>query len=123
MQSLTVRQSKVRNDGKEYYSAEIKGIILPNLLPYMTFLLDETKDAFSVTLAGPSSTWGLTKVANKLINEAEEISDSDHVFGKENLSDCGLQSEIISLMCGTKKDSTSLIERICFSKEVGFIWS
>ncbi|XP_055373386.1 protein downstream neighbor of son homolog isoform X2 [Condylostylus longicornis] len=122
MQSLTVRSSKVRNDGKEYFSAEIKGIILPSVLPYMTFLLSETKNAFSVTLTGPPSTLGLTKVAKKLIQE-EGITVSDQVFGKENLSDCGLQEEILDLMCNVQSDSVSLIERICFSKGVGFIWS
>lgn len=124
MQSLMTRSSKVRNDGAEYFSIEMKGIILPNILPNVNTLMRESKDAFSITIAAHSNTLAFTKASQKLIEETEkENSKSDQVFGTENLSDCGLPVDIIEAMCNIKKDAVCIMERMCFSKEVGFIWS
>ena len=48
---------------------------------------------------------------------------SDHVFGRENLSDCGLQKNILESICRVDEDAVSIIERMCWSKEFGgYTW-
>lgn len=124
MRSLQTRSSKVRMDGVDYYSIELKGPILPHTLPYICNLLTETKDSFSATLAAHNSTLALTKASQKLIEDTEkENTTADQVFGKENLSDCGLQTKITESMCRVSSDASCLMERMWYNKDIGYTWS
>lgn len=141
MQHLNARSSKVRMDGVDYYSVEAKGTILPSFLPYVCQLLGETKDTFSATLASSMSTLAFSKATHKLLvddsagqnengeseTEPPHSADKDNaagqVFGKENLSDCGLQACVVENMCRTGTDAVTLLERVCYDKEYGYAWS
>ncbi|XP_061391560.1 protein downstream neighbor of son homolog [Musca vetustissima] len=141
MMHLNTRSSKVRMDGVDYCSIEVKGTILPSFLPYVCHLLGETKDTFSATLASTMSTIAFSKATHKLLvddsagqnQDKKDESDQQHnadvenaagqVFGKENLSDCGLQPYVVENMCRTGTQAVTILERVCYDKEYGFAWS
>lgn len=141
MQHLSTRSSKVRMDAVDYFSIEVKGIIMPSFLPYVCQLLGESKDTFSATLASTTNTLAFSKATQKLLedsagqnqnkNEDDEEEpprlDDDNaagqVFGKENLSDCGLQACVVENMCRTGHLAVTLLERVCYDKEYGYAWS
>lgn len=139
MQHLQSRSNKVRMDGVDYHSIEVKGTIMPTFLPYICQFLGETKDTFSATLASATNTLAFSKASIKLLedsagqnedqnnveenthNENEEASGQ--VFGQENLSDCGFQMGVIENMCRTGQQAVALLERVCYDKEFGYAWS
>ncbi|XP_005188704.1 protein downstream neighbor of son homolog [Musca domestica] len=140
MMHLNTRSSKVRMDGVDYFSIEVKGTILPSFLPYICHLLGETKDTFSATLASSMHTLAFSKATHKLLvddsagqnqdkkdeseqQNAEIENAAGQVFGKENLSDCGLQPYVVENMCRTGNQAVTLLERVCYDKEYGFAWS
>ncbi|XP_075147004.1 humpty dumpty [Haematobia irritans] len=139
MQHMQARSSKVRMDGVDYCSIEVKGTILPSFLPYVCHLLGETKDTFSATLASSMNTLAFSKATHKLLIEDsagqnqdikttdEEQNKEDNaagqVFGKENLSDCGLQEYVVENMCRTGNKAVTLLERVCYDREYGYAWS
>uniref|UniRef100_A0A1A9WTY4 Protein downstream neighbor of son homolog n=1 Tax=Glossina brevipalpis TaxID=37001 RepID=A0A1A9WTY4_9MUSC len=133
MQHLNTRSNKVRYDGVDYYSIEVKGVILPSFLPYTCHLLGETKETFSATLASSVNTLAFSKATQKLLQNPKEPCSSNEqnvgdeaasqVFGQENLSDCGLGTCVIESMCQTGQQSIALLERICYDKEYGYAWS
>lgn len=125
VQNLITRSNKVRMDGVDYFSIELKGIILPTVLPYACSMLCETKDTFSVTLASNASTLAFSKASIKLTElvKQEEDASGEQVFGKENLSDCGLQTELLDSICRTGENSVGLMERVCYKEGFGYAWS
>ncbi|XP_053676261.1 protein downstream neighbor of son homolog [Anopheles nili] len=128
LRTLQTRSSKIRMDGEDYYSTELQGVILPHILPYLTDLLCESTDNYSVTLATVPSTAALCEASQKLVNDADKENDANAlaapVFGKENLSDCGVNMRIVEHMCRVTKDSVFDAERLLYSKEAGgFSWS
>lgn len=125
MRSLQTRSSKVRLDATDYFSIELKGVILPHVLPYQCSLLLESQDSFSATLTSNLNTLAFSKASKKLLEDAEkQCETSDQVFGKENLSDCGLQPDITDAMCRVGKDAVNIMDRMCYSKELGgYTWS
>lgn len=141
MQHLKTRSNKVRMDGVDYCSIEVKGTIMPSFLPYVCQLLGETKDTFSATLASAMNTLAFSKATHKLLEDSagqsqESKSDAEgetllqdddnaagQVFGKENLSDCGLQTCVVENMCRTGHHAVTLLERVCYDKEYGYAWS
>ncbi|XP_017478509.1 PREDICTED: protein downstream neighbor of son homolog [Rhagoletis zephyria] len=135
MQHLGTRSSKVRMDGVDYNSIEVKGVVLPSFLPYACHLLGETKDTFSATLASNNNTLAFSKATQRLLEHAGPATDeteqpkqvdddaAGQVFGQENLSDCGLLPSVVECMCRTGQNAVTLLERVCYDKEYGFAWS
>ncbi|XP_055909181.1 protein downstream neighbor of son homolog [Eupeodes corollae] len=125
IESLSSRSSKVRMDGVDYFSVELKGIVLPTVLPYACSLLCESKETFSATMASHMSTLAFSKASAKLTEavKVEDEASGEQVFGKENLSDCGLQTELLDALCRTGENSVGLIERVCYKKDFGYAWS
>ncbi|XP_035907949.1 protein downstream neighbor of son homolog [Anopheles stephensi] len=128
LRTLQTRSTKIQMDGEEYHSTELQGVILPHILPYVTDLLCESKDKFSVTLATVPSTTALCDASQRLISDSDKENDASAlagpVFGKENLSDCGLNKRIVENMCRATKDSVFDTERLLYSQEAGgFSWS
>lgn len=125
IQSLSSRSNKVRMDGVDYFSVELKGIILPTVLPYACSLLCESKETFSATLATQNSTLAFSKASVKLTESVKQEDDTsgEQVFGMENLSDCGLQNELLDSLCRTGENSAGLMERVCYKKGFGYAWS
>uniref|UniRef100_A0A336LZX7 CSON012986 protein n=1 Tax=Culicoides sonorensis TaxID=179676 RepID=A0A336LZX7_CULSO len=123
LRQLSVRSSKVRLDDEDYSSMEIKGVILPHCLPYLANLLSEIKDCFSATLMSHPSTIGFNSASIQLLEnlnkENAQGSGSDLVFGRENLSDCGMPSYILESMCRTSSDSIKTLDKMWYVKELG----
>ncbi|XP_053969782.1 protein downstream neighbor of son homolog [Anastrepha ludens] len=135
MQHLATRSSKVRMDGVDYNSIEVKGVVLPSFLPYACHLLGETKDTFSATLASNTATLAFSKATQRLLEQAGPVSNereqpkaaqdeaAGQVFGQENLSDCGLLPDVIECMCRTGQNAVTLLEHVCYDKVHGYAWS
>lgn len=125
LRSLQVRPSKVRMDHTDYFSMELKGVILPHVLPYLSNFLKATKDSFSATMSTYPTTIALSKATQKSLDQDKENKEAPNtVFGRENLSDCGLTPLIVESMCRIGEGSVNLLERMCYSKEQGgFTWS
>lgn len=68
LQNNQVRTSIVREQGIDYHSMELKGIILPHVLQYLCNLMKEAQDQFSVTMTNFSTTTAFSKAAQKLID-------------------------------------------------------
>ncbi|XP_063699934.1 protein downstream neighbor of son homolog [Culicoides brevitarsis] len=123
LQQLSLRSSKVRLDGEDYSSMEVKGVILPHCLPYLANLLAEIKDCFSATVTSHPGTAGFNKASTRLIEDMDKenakASQSDMVFGRENLSDCGLATHIVEAMCRTTPQAIQSLDKMWFVKEQG----
>lgn len=63
-----IRASIVREQGIDFHSMEIKGVILPHTLQYLCNLMKETKDQFSMSMVNFTSTTSLSKAAQQIIN-------------------------------------------------------
>ncbi|XP_017010020.2 protein downstream neighbor of son homolog [Drosophila takahashii] len=130
MQHLVPRSKKVRLDGVDYFSVDIKGLILPTFLPSVAELLCETRQMFSSTLASSINTLAFSKATQKLL-ESPETPQSDvegedaagQVFGEQNLSECGLLPGVVGSICRTGQHAVGLLERICYQRGEGYAWS
>ncbi|XP_017855717.1 PREDICTED: protein downstream neighbor of son homolog [Drosophila arizonae] len=132
MQHLVPRSKKVRLDGIDYHSIDIKGVLLPTFLPSVAMLLCETRHTFSATLASSINTLSFSKATQKLLEsttpaESKEAVETDagclQVFGEQNLSDCGLLPAVVSAICRTGQNAVGLLERVCYQKGEGYAWS
>ncbi|XP_016980420.1 protein downstream neighbor of son homolog [Drosophila rhopaloa] len=130
MQHLVPRSKKVRLDGVDYFSVDIKGLILPTFLPSVAELLCETRQMFSSTLASSTNTLAFSKATQKLLESPEE-PDMDgegedtagQVFGEQNLSECGLLPGVVGAICRTGQHAVGLLERVCYQRGEGYAWS
>lgn len=68
LRTLQVRASTVRMNDINYFSMELKGVILPHILHYLCNLMQETKDKFSATMVHCGSTRAFSDAAQKLID-------------------------------------------------------
>lgn len=126
LRNVDVSTGKVRLENKDYFSLELKGVVLPHVMQYLCNLLRETKDVFSISTASQPSTMSLSRAAHAMNEESikENCQTSDQVFGQRNLSDCGLSDSILEALCRVSNDSVRNIERMCYSKESGgYTWS
>ncbi|EDW95757.1 protein downstream neighbor of son homolog [Drosophila yakuba] len=130
MQHLVPRSKKVRLDGVDYFSIDMKGLMLPTFLPSVAELLSETRQMFSATLASNTNTLAFSKATQKLL-ESSETPQSDtegedaagQVFGEQNLSECGLLPGVVGSICRTGKHAVGLLERVCYQRDEGYAWS
>lgn len=131
MQHLVPRSKKVRLDGVDYYSIDIKGLLLPTFLPSVATLLCETRQMFSATLASSINTLSFSKATQKLLESSpeelkaprEEDAGSGQVFGEQNLSECGLLPSVVGSICRTGQHAVGLLERVCYQRGEGYAWS
>lgn len=135
MQHLVPRSKKVRLDGVDYYSIDIKGLLLPTFLPSVAELLCETRQMFSATLASSINTLSFSKATQKLLESSQPSTDASktveedpdagsvQVFGEQNLSECGLLPTVVSAICRTGQHAVGLLERVCYQRSEGFAWS
>ncbi|KAM8703553.1 hypothetical protein ACLKA7_008214 [Drosophila subpalustris] len=130
MQNLVPRSKKVRLDGVDYHSIDIKGLILPTFLPSVATLLCETRQMFSATLASSVNTLSFSKATQKLLESSPEESTapeediaSGQVFGEQNLSECGLLPAVVGAICRTGQHAVGLLERVCYQRGEGYAWS
>lgn len=58
------------------------------------------------------------------LNKENKEKTAETVFGRENLSDCGLPPYLLESLCRIGNDAVRAIERMYFDKESGgYIWS
>lgn len=58
------------------------------------------------------------------LNKENKQGTAETVFGRENLSDCGLPPYILEALCRVTTDAARSLERMYFDKESGgYIWS
>ncbi|KAH8278853.1 hypothetical protein KR018_010486 [Drosophila ironensis] len=130
MQHLVPRSKKVRLDGVDYFSVDIKGVIMPTFLPSVAELFCETRQMFSSTLASSINTLAFSKASQKLLESPEAPQSAGEgedaagqVFGEQNLSECGLLPGVVSSICRTGQHAVGLLERVCYQRGEGFAWS
>lgn len=72
LNSVQMRTSKVRMANVDYHSLELRGVILPHILPQFNHLLrGQQRPSFSASMVNHMDTLPLTKVAMKLLNKGE----------------------------------------------------
>ncbi|KAJ6642753.1 Protein downstream neighbor of son like [Pseudolycoriella hygida] len=126
LRNVEVNSGKVRMENRDYFSLELKGVILPHIMQYLCNLLRETKDVFSISTFSQPSTLSFSKAAHLMNEESlkEHFQMSDQVFGQRNLSDCGLPYPILETLCRVSNDAVRNIERMCYNKESGgYTWN
>lgn len=63
-----IKSSVVREQGNDYYSVEMSGVVLPHTLQYLCDWMKEKQDQFSITMDCTTSTIALSKATQKLID-------------------------------------------------------
>ncbi len=127
LRKQSIRTSKIRMDSVDYHSMELRGVILPHTVHILGELLKELQDSYSFTMANYTHTVAFTK-AEKANTEKDDQQTENNVFGRENLSDCGLSNVILEHLCRVGPNSVSILERISYSQDApgsagGFTWS
>ncbi|XP_022248639.1 protein downstream neighbor of Son-like isoform X1 [Limulus polyphemus] len=97
LRSLKVRQSWIKQGTSDLQMIEISGPILPSALHGLCSLLQSTQEEFSAHLA----THELTIPFNGAFSSSSRSGSSGPppVFATESLSDCGLPSDFLELIC------------------------
>lgn len=101
LNSLKVRESKLLVDDVDYYSLDIIGPILPSTIHNLC-LINPPDSSLTATFSNVASTIPFSKIESaKMKTGSEEtgVSSGSAVFGKENLSDCGLNSFVLKKFC------------------------
>lgn len=122
LQSLKVRESKVNKDNINFYSLELSGPILPNMI-HNLFALNQPEHSLTATFNNLKYTECFSKVKN---TERRSVIDNRGtvVFGKENLSDCGLLPRVLKHFCAPEQDYVSNVECLKYTSEnKTFTWS
>lgn len=152
MAQVSLRSSKVRMDNVDYYSVELKGTILPTILPYLCSILNETKETYSFAVNSSIDTLAFSKATIRLLqlseiengtdameNQQFNLNNNDPenskpkenkiaqssgvIFTQKNLSDSGLNQNVLECICRTGEHAVALLERVCFDKQQGYAWS
>ncbi|XP_063989751.1 protein downstream neighbor of son homolog [Diachasmimorpha longicaudata] len=126
LKPLKVRESVVRVDTEKFHSLEIRGPLLPHMLPNLCHLMKSSHlDKFSASFAQLTSTNAFSAAKHGLDSPAEDENDEpkpESVFGQENLSDCGFNSELLSHFCNPDTTHIQVVESLKFSNDV-YTWS
>lgn len=84
-----MRENKVHIDDANYYSLDLTGPILPSTM-HSLFALNEPDHSMTITFNSVVGTNSFSKITSDDLE-----SEGSVVFGKENLSDCGLNSKVL----------------------------
>ncbi|CAH0387108.1 unnamed protein product [Bemisia tabaci] len=141
LRPLKVHESKLRTkDGANYYSMEICGPILPQMIHNICDLLHVPLSEFSLTFANVESTKPFSLAHSAVQEETSDSyespnkschSESNHsgisvgtrhnipsVFGQQNLSDSGLRASVLKRFCSSKLDDVQTFDSLKFSNGV-----
>jgi protein downstream neighbor of Son len=115
-----VKTSKLRTEGIDFHSIELRGAILPHIVHTLCSFLVEVKSDFSLTMSNNSNSIAFTKSSSKLLeNLNSSKAAADHYFGRENLSDCGLGNDILESLTRVDEDAVSILETLHYKEENG----
>ncbi|XP_050310561.1 protein downstream neighbor of son homolog [Anthonomus grandis grandis] len=113
LNALRVRESKMHLEGDDYFCLELSGPILPTTI-HNIFNMNTSSQNITVTFDDLDSTQGFSKVRRK----SERKSDGGtSIFGKANLSDCGLNSKILKHFCSSDANVVCNVDSLKFSGE------
>ncbi|KAJ4436741.1 hypothetical protein ANN_16873 [Periplaneta americana] len=144
---LQVRQSVVKVDSENYHSIELRGPILPHAIHNLCGLLQQSSEEFSATFATLESTRPFSSVREVSVENPENSEPTDcmkspektdscsgpvrtptkthvtSVFGKENLSDCGLQPSVLQKFCCPDTSRVQLVDSLKLNVDSTYSWS
>ncbi|XP_043486917.1 protein downstream neighbor of son homolog isoform X1 [Polistes fuscatus] len=121
LRPLKVKESIVRVDKDRFYSLELKGPLLPHILPSLCDLMKSSQlEQFSVSCAHLSTTTSFSAAKHGLEEiETEDVAKTQqNIFGQENLSDCGFNSILLRHFCNPDPTKIELVEGLKYSNGV-----
>lgn len=129
-------------DGQSYNSIEVKGPVMPDAVYNFCDLLSNSLKKFTATFANLESTKPFTLASeskkgtnSKLTcefyllykyffsvcdNSQKSEDKAIHLFGQQNLSDCGLRDSVLKKFCST---NTKAFDSVKFTKDDGYFIS
>ncbi|XP_076662127.1 humpty dumpty [Halictus rubicundus] len=125
LRSIKVKESTVRVDNERYFSLELKGPLLPHVLPFLCSLMKSSQlDQYSASCAQLDSTTAFTaaKHGSEQTESDETPKIPQNIFAKENLSDCGFNDELLKHFCNSDSSHIQIIESIKYSNNL-YTWS
>lgn len=126
LNSLKVREAKVHIDDADFYSLDIMGPILPSTIHNLC-LISPTDSNFTATFSNVQSTVPLSKIKHcRSSSESKEENECSGtaVFGKENLSDCGLNSFVVKKFCCEDPELICSVECLKYTGDTKtFTWT
>nr|XP_031830573.1 protein downstream neighbor of son homolog [Nomia melanderi]XP_031830574.1 protein downstream neighbor of son homolog [Nomia melanderi] len=125
LKSIKVKESMVRVDNERYFSLELKGPLLPHVLPSLCSLMKSSHlDQYSASCAQLESTSSFSEAKRGF--EQTETDDTlkmpQNIFAKENLSDCGFNDELLKHFCSSDSSRIQILESIKYSNNL-YTWS
>lgn len=107
LNSLKIREHKIRQGEEDFYSLELTGPILPNTI-HSLYNINPMENSLSATFVNVNSTAPFSQIKYKNCSEdvKTETEDGDvmkrsasAVFKRENLKDCGFTAKILEQFC------------------------
>ena len=125
LKPLKVRESTFCNGKEKYFSLELTGPILPDVLPSLCSLMTcDQLEKFSVSCAQLTNTIAFT--AAKHGTETNEDNKTEklpqNIFGLENLTDCGFNKKLLSHFCNPDPDRIENFESLTCINNL-YTWS
>ncbi|GLV38678.1 humpty dumpty [Carabus blaptoides fortunei] len=126
LQSLKVRENRIRDNNADYFSIELAGPILPHTLHNLYSLLPKDTSVTATFANIPSTApFSKVKISQTAVKEGDDVDNiaGSVVFGQENLSDCGLNKEILKHFCSANPQHVQHYDSLKYSSETKlFIW-
>ncbi|CAG2100122.1 unnamed protein product [Medioppia subpectinata] len=96
LQSLKVKQTVAEVNGSDepHNCLEVSGPILPNCMNGLINLLKESHGSFKASFASYEPT-----MAFSAVNVSKETNTTSKAFAIENLKDCGLDKQFLTIVC------------------------
>lgn len=79
LRSLQTRATQIHLDQNDYQSMEMRGPVLPHVLPTLCALLRESQDTFSASMASQPGTTSFSKASQRLI-EGKPFSSNKSIY-------------------------------------------
>ncbi|EFN79743.1 Protein downstream neighbor of son-like protein, partial [Harpegnathos saltator] len=130
LKPLKVRESVVRVENDRYHSLELRGPLLPHVLPSLCHLMESSQlEQYSASCAQLTTTTSFS-AAKHGAGEATVTEREDHnaakmlpnIFGQENLSDCGFNKELLKHFCNPDPNRIEVLESFKFLNGL-YTWS
>ncbi|KAL0117399.1 hypothetical protein PUN28_010316 [Cardiocondyla obscurior] len=128
LKPLQVRESILRDNNDIYYSLELRGPLLPHVLPSLCHLMKSSQlEQYSASCAQLASTtsFSTAKHGHAVVTKEEDSNTTKvapNVFGQENLSDCGFNEELLSHFCNSDPSRIEVLDSLKFFNGL-YTWS
>nr|XP_050863076.1 protein downstream neighbor of son homolog [Vespula vulgaris] len=118
LKPLKVKESIVRVDKDRFHSLELKGPLLPHILPSLCDMMKSSQlEEFSVSCAHLTTTTSFSAAKHGLerIETEDAAKIQQNVFGQENLSDCGFNNILLRHFCNPDPAKIEVVEGLKYS--------